>query len=1362
MANQKTNGIESHIQAIEVNRTRRLIHKIVQRIGFLIIFWFRLNYLLSFLFHVSGHALFLFFSTLDRHYLRLEILTEGIPLGQLFMSVSPSQPSLPNLAKPDWQRDRLNTIQFRFAATGGIIMNAITGFTAFQIFLNGLISMETGLPVIFLTVLSISFCYCSLLSALSLPDLLAFSGLSNNDYACGPAFAIRYKTGAKTTGQSIISERLKSLVKILSREAATRGGQSAGFSIMTQKSDRASIIFDKVVKGKRQDIVQVISEKLSSLATKAEKEGYKTPLDFEVILLHLRYATGGATHWHNAQPHWYEHYPAMLFHSIKNGRLNSENREVFNMIAHNGDFDALYLNFKINGQKVRHLFPQPQARKVFQSIMPWTTSQGDSDSRSIAEWLDFVYTKGLTFKAIRFAYFTAALDYNQQICQNKFDLDQLYHWAEQLDLFLISCNTENNICSADAKDIKEISNQHKLQLCNLLSELSEKTIAESDHDDFIHTFSKAFFEHDLTWVMRQASLDFVGEFALMACSTLEQRLGVFSLTQAFSIGHNLTTHEVFGSAEPQGVTSALHAGETGDQAMQIYLKDGQYATVDFNASDQSKSILIYSRATLDDDLTFPPTPVATSLLIQNQADSDWFPVNENPKLERFDQASTPGKEIEKDLQDIPFNLKLIQNSFLENGENTTTLESLYSQISHKLKYHDNRDLTDDLILFGVDFNQDLAEEFADALQSIFPSLKVSALNSGLVLKEMKRAKREGISRFSKNTLFLAISNSAQTQSTLAAIRKAYELSGRQHCFVLTQSFLNSMSQAIGQGYQLNDPILPNTFVNLSHHFPDGRCGRRRSEAATIVPIATQAVLTEILIGLTQRAIQEFIMADKNEDQTVHGNPVRTDLLPIDIEAFRAFQTAVYEIEIPNRIGYNRHGDSIDSPDSLNIEHEAQARAENNIEYVKAYALFASYIIVATLFGIPVFNVLSAPLQTLTGVSFIANVFDALLFLFAFWFIHLGFRLYQGRPIYERIGSRTELFIERRYIARMLERYNATLFSNAPAFLTPFFYWADTIEDALHRFGIRAHRGVVTIHRIPDERMGIEEANNAAEENMVFSQIGGIRFNAGQPQSRDKVRAGSNYMNQSKVDELAHPHQLVLSDSLQSLRDTYQHRLSPLTFRLINRRLIDLSDGLLTEFVISLKRKNHVNQSIWHVIKWLPVAEWVRQLIMQQGIDIKNMIGNADTANQAQIQSTKHPVSPMDIETETLEPRPSQAIFSETRHKEIDKLAVFTLYEDHLSLLLNHESSLVFTDKQITEIALYPQQDGRLSSPAPAIKGWLFQAVIQRVAGDETLIIHNNKNDLSLNFKIQNLSQEQQQFLLEKLKISNYLDYLHAA
>lgn len=1335
---------------VRLNRFGSAVRAAV-RLGLEILLWpLRLFNAINLLLHGLGHALALACASGRLVCLSSAVILEGLSWRDLAASVLPygkipqfsAQPPLLPLAD-------LSPWVCRLTAAGGIGLNGacLYGLITNQAALLGLMPLPAGASEFLLGCLAFSM----LLTMCSWPDIKAFIAGRGLGLACGPAFAVRYGLDAQDSSPQLVSDRLRSLVEILAREASTRGGQSGGFSILVKRLDALSIIFDKAVKGKREDIVKVVCRKMDALLSKARREGYAKAGDFEAVLLHLRYATGGATHWHNAQPHWYEHFAQMTQHRVADGRLQNINGEVFNMIAHNGDMDGVHLELMLDGKPVRHYFSQMEARAVFMAAMPQTTSQGNSDSRSVAEWVDFTFTQGLAYKSLRYAYFSAGLDYNGEICSGRFNLAPLALWAEEIDIELNKLGREHasECLAAPAGSIADLLPCHKRRLREIVEQRALELMPAERVAFFAAAFEQAFYHHDLTYVMRRASRDLVGEFALMVCSTLEPRLGVFSLTQAFSIGHNRSRGEIFGSAEPQGVTSALQFGQADDDSLQIYLEDGQFATVEYRPQPGQDPVRIYHRAMLDDDFLQAPAVAAGSLLSGPQAAArcDWFAVNGNPKIDRHTRHdSDPADDVRNDIRDIPYILRRVRESFSPGGENWATMRHFADLLLERLGDDGRESDKHDLVLFGVDFNQDLVQEFALALQSILPGLKIRAENSGNVLKEMKRTRREGIGRYSSKTVFLGVSNSAQTQSTLAAIRKARELAGAERCFVLSQCFLNSMTQALGQGFHPEDALLPNTFVNLSHWAPDGSCGRRRAEAATLIPVATHAVLTEILLHLAQT-----VLDSRQAGQT--QLEVRHDLQAADLEAFRNFQVLVYEVEIANRVGCNAAGQSIESPDSAALEREAEARAENTIEFVRAYAIFAAYIVLATVFGIPVFALLSSPLHGLPGMATAAHVLDAGLFLFALWLIHCGIRYWQGRPMWERIGARAELYIDRRYIARMVERYNATLFSNAPAFITPFFYWADTVQDALHRFGMRAHRGVVTIHRTPDERMGVEEANNASEENMVFAQIGGIRFNGGQPQSRDKVRADSYYMNRDARDWEARPYQLVLSDSLASLRQQYDGRLSPELLRLVNRRLIDLADGLVVEFVLGERRKTLVNRAVWDVVRWVPGARLLYQALLGMGIDLMNLAGEADTANQAQIQSTKHPVSPTDFHVQTMSSRqPLRSFNQQLPCHEHQALGAVTLgANDTLTIAFNRLADI---DAALPgELHLHPgagRDQGCLVDLPQYRTAGKFVGYLAAVEGEEQFVIHNPQQGYKIFLPMAYLDDALRQFLYRHL------------
>jgi hypothetical protein len=247
------------------------------------------------------------------------------------------------------------------------------------------------------------------------------------------------------------------------------------------------------------------------------------------------------------------------------------------------------------------------------------------------------------------------------------------------------------------------------------------------------------------------------------------------------------------------------------------------------------------------------------------------------------------------------------------------------------------------------------------------------------------------------------------------------------------------------------------------------------------------------------------------------------------------------------------------------------------------------------------------------------------------------------------------------------------------------------------------------------------------------------------------------MNQTTQDFIARPFQSVLSDSLESLRQQYNHKLSPEVLRLINRRLIDLSDGLIFEFVVGNRRKDIVNQSIWEVIKWLPGANWIYHLALNYGIDLKCIIGDADTANQAQIQSTKHPVSPMDSSTETMLSKPViTALRTEKESLYEQDFVILIFFENQISINLQGHLTLPNQESQAQSIYLKPgkfSEKGMLVNAITNDKAGSYQGTLSIIDNQEYLQINHDKSLQTLNIPIAALTPEQHYYLTVQLGVS---------
>ncbi|CAI8775358.1 protein of unknown function [Methylococcus capsulatus] len=225
---------------------------------------------LALVIHGLGHALALFAVTRDPSAFSATTILEGISFRHLGRSLLPFGP-IPQLSShsPRIPASSCEGWRCRVVAAAGTVANLLALAAASRC----LESFDGIVAVLGWT----CFCVSSILAMLSVPDVLAVVRGSTPYWACGPAFAVRCNLQGEENDPLLISDRLREMARILAREASTRGGQSAGFSVLVDKGGAQSVIFDKVVKGKRDDIVEVLSGRLDGLLEKAGREGYRRP-----------------------------------------------------------------------------------------------------------------------------------------------------------------------------------------------------------------------------------------------------------------------------------------------------------------------------------------------------------------------------------------------------------------------------------------------------------------------------------------------------------------------------------------------------------------------------------------------------------------------------------------------------------------------------------------------------------------------------------------------------------------------------------------------------------------------------------------------------------------------------------------------------------------------------------------------------------------------------------------------------------------------------------------------------------------------------------------------------------------------------
>lgn len=1216
-----------------------------------------------------------------------------------------------------------------FYAAGGVLFNLLTAFLMGVSMRSGWIPDENlyhswaGVFIGF-----------SLFSAFSFFDFLTMftgSGL----VTCGPGFVISSRDRSVPDEQLLSDETMED-ISTMNEEARQRGSQAGGVALLARdKNGKYAILFTKKVNGKRSNLVEVLDLETRKLMQKKSAEGYQPLVEIDVAAMHLRFTTVGETDWNNTQPHWYEGPLETEVMSVQNGLIKIEKKPVFNMITHNGDADYFKVRTRYRGSMTELVLPMRMARKFYTRVMPQSTSKGDSDSRSIAEWTDYNLTQGMAYKSLRYAYFSTTADIekvfggkdpledliDESDVYSEVSLGVLEGWAQRIEdnIRLEVQKPGNSFFGMGASSLTDISDEGRIRIKEIALKIFKsdhrlKNKSASEVDLLAEEFTQAYLYHDLTWLMQQAPDGLRGDFALTVLTTTEPRMGIFALSQSYSLGDNRTDGKRYGNAQPEAVTSALSNSDPNGDVFQMFVPDKHFGIIDFKRRSGESGIRIYPP---DGPLDADGRPVPL-----DESELGWFPVRNNPLLELQTKRIAEKDRLEKDIRDTPFILNHVQESFVpqqegrvSGGENVATMEhfsELWNQIMSEWIDKDDwlmeKAETDgrhhtsmqsgpyDLLLFGEDFNQEFLQEFARRLKDRFPYANIGVMSSNEVLELTKQSARETERthlHFDEHTIVMGSSNSAQTRPTRDVFNRIQDFVPKDRIFVITQKRFNAISQSLGQGYQLGDPIVPNTFLNLSHHTPEGDIVSRGNEATPITRVATHAVLLEILTALTDEAI-------KLRD-SVNRAPFKMpeDYKESDIEKEREYRTREYDVNVPNRIGYDASGKKLENPlDTENILNEAKRRAENVLEWVKAYGIFfIGYVaIIATIFQSPIFYSFTTSLLGSTGLLTplggvaltLALVLDAVFFLTGGWLTTLAVRWWENRPIMERMNPRIELYVDKQFIARTLERQNATLFANAPGFLSVIVYSADLVVDALNRFQMRANRGVTVILRVAEERFGISASNFYASSKVVINQVVGIKFNLGKPQVRTSARKDSADAAALTAPLKARdPKPLILSDGFKDLveRDKYGN-IGNTALRQLDS--VSDFDTLITELLIAHYRAQIVSRFIGNIVSTIPV---IGPFIVRK-FNLEYLWVPGTTANGALIFSTRAPTAHTDAVNPRMISREEAMIEAARKTERLEK----AIEEEHVptaeSLIVELEVNR-FADQQ--RIAVLRQRLTRL-------------------------------------------------------------------
>jgi len=506
-------------------------------------------------------------------------------------------------------------------------------------------------------------------------------------------------------------------------------------------------------------------------------------------------------------------------------------------------------------------------------------------------------------------------------------------------------------------------------------------------------------------------------------------------------------------------------------------------------------------------------------LTADEIERRWIPVNGNPYISRPDTPREGEDLVKKDLDEVAPTLSRIQTDFSSDQSwNRQTADRFAERMIERAReagrgHRDNPEEFD-LLLIGEEKSAETTQRFAADLLRIYPTMKIKTITGNDCLKTRRTLFQNKL--IGKGTVVLAVSQSGQTFPTLKATRDAQKrleaalASGAplsvadaerrvrgeipegignesisyteeavasvdleaarkegllKDVFVLTGEWYSKMGKTLGQGFRPDDPFGGRIFCNLS--------GRRRSEASTVAMLATDFLLTKILVHTAERMRQEF------PDQ----NPFNMTLKKSDIARLDAEANYYLDVSLPSMTGTDRLGRELKSKVHQVLRAGGQKWSVHSLENLTVTILTVSlvWILVAwemmpadlLVWGINSLSSLiglgfdATPLMTtkFLGLS-ISSIINATFFAPLAWYMHSVLRFTQRRSLWARTGVRHVTIVSP--VAKTLRNYVKRLYGEGLGHFQPQVNSASA-EDLVNYEAASVARGGFLFAQVEDDR-----------------------------------------------------------------------------------------------------------------------------------------------------------------------------------------------------------------------------------------------------------------------------------------------------
>ena len=1067
---------------------------------------FRLIWNSAILIHGLGHTIAIAIVDKQLSTLNVTNILEHRSLGDICKSLLPFHPIFTPLSydeSPLWiAAGEITPWRIRIKAIGGI------GFNLMTVMIVLLFVHKNNNADISLYLSQASIVANILIAVSSLSDISALiSGVAHNFY-CGNFGLVAKRL--PDDGRQLLPERMVNIYYQMGRETEIRGEQAGGGLVLAHNQDsQAVFVGKKVVNRKRENLTNSLEAGFAPARKNATFAGIHPPESSIIGAWHYRFATSGSpptvleTHWHE----WMSARAEMVWEYSKDKRWVCQRKNVNHRITHNGDFDG----WKLFDKSIEY-----DKLGLWLERVLHTPNHTKGDSPKIAGLMDLLITKGMWYASVRLAYQLAIAKSIEAAFDERPRADGRRKGTRELDGQEPNADAENK-----APSQKELRNwaaifentfilYQKLigapdspscyqYACRLESDILQASAQNSSMSqwswqqrvDFVRTAIHAFFHNDLYFATKTFMSKAEGSFGLVTISTLEEEQLVLSAQgQPISVGFNWQEDYMVYASEPAAVDNIL-LGLPDSFRLDLDQKAGEVALV------SAKNIAIYSMS-------------KNSEVIPSELEHRWISMEKHPYLPhvKYPQKDREDEDpVATDCQEIPVILEEIklswQNPTSLNRKSADYLVSLLCRKAQRLEQKREQILRAgltsqlqqlpivDLLITGVENSLWLGERFAQDLQLIFPWLNIQAVSSNQVLQQLSQDFRT--LQLGQDSIVLAITQSGQTFPTMQAINTFDHLHRQDligELFILTGELGSFLGSPVIQANLAENGERHKVFVNGS--------GRRTSEPATVAVAAANQTLTELL----------FYLAKKIRTAFPETSPFGMNLSEESLEILEKMKQDFLDINVVQIMGITSTGKAIDTATKQKLLKGGRKWALHITESPLAWAIHAFYVLITVGWVIP-FGYTIPLAKTILGVIlWIGNIpqnwflldiinpvitlIDIGIYIFGSWLWTLGLRFFQGRELLARMGKRTLVIGDVRWVNELLKSYVSKLFALSYGIASLEVHGADPQDDLLHDFAHRVVRGTLLFLGIPDGRRNHKFKQRENTAIMTGKQANGIR------------------------------------------------------------------------------------------------------------------------------------------------------------------------------------------------------------------------------------------------------------------------------